>query len=121
MKPFTLILTILILMGIAAPVFASSDEVLPRFGFALDIVGTSYFGDIDLLKKGMMRAEGAEDVRVTRSSHNFTRIRGTFQGKREHFEHDLAGLTQDRFSMKVTEGEGGTVLVTITKLESLVP
>ena len=119
MKSFTLILTMLILMGTAAPVSATSDEVLPRFGFALDIVGTAHFEDIDLLKRGMMRAEGAEGVRVTRSSHNFTRIRGTFQGKREHFERDLAGLTQDRFSMRITEGEGGTVVVTITKLGSL--
>lgn len=119
MKTFTLILTTLILMGTAAPVSAASDEVLPRFGFALDIVGTAQFDDVDHLKRGMMRSDGAEGVRVTRSSHNFTRIRGTFQGKREHFERDLAGLTQDRFSMRITEGEGGTVVVTLTKLGSL--
>jgi len=119
MKPFTLILTMLILLGTAAHASTVPDEPLPQFGFALDVVGTAQFDDIDHLKKGMMRADGAEGVRVTRSSHNFTRIRGTFQGKREHFERDLAGLTQDRFSMRITEGEGGTVVVTLTKLRSL--
>lgn len=121
MKIFTLILTMLVLLGTTAPVSATSDEVLPRFGFTLDVVGTAQFDDIDHLKKGMMRADGAEGVRVARSSHNFTRIMGTFQGKREHFERDLAGLTQDRFSMRITEGNDGTVVVTITKLQPLVP
>jgi hypothetical protein len=121
MKPFTLVFTTLIILCTAIPASATPDEPLPQFSFALDIVGTAYFEDIEHLKNGMMRAEGAEDVRVTRSSHNFTRIMGTFQGKREHFERDLAGLAQDRFSMRITEGEGGTVVVTITKLEPLVP
>ena len=112
MKTFTLILTMLILMGTAASVSATSVEVLPRVGFALDIVGTAHFEDIDLLKKGMTRAEGAEGVRVTRSSHNFTRIRGTFQGKREHFERDLADDEQRaRLVLAYSHARSGAALL----------
>lgn len=114
-------ITVLVILCVAIPAAAALPEELPPFEFAIDIVGTAHFDDVDHLKKGMMRSEGTKGVRVTRSSRNFTRIRGTFQGKREHFERDLAGLAQNRFSMRIAEGEGGTVVVTITKLEPLVP
>jgi len=115
-------LTVLLIV-LCAPVFCAAEltEDLPSFNFALDIVGTAHFEDIDHLKKGIMRADGAQGVRVTRSSREFTRIRGTFQGKREHFERDLSGLALDRFSMRIVDGQDGTVMVTVTKLGQLVP
>ena len=116
-----IIIATLIISCSTVPALATLPEQEPRFGFALDIVGTAHFADVEHLKKGLMRADGTEGVRVTRSSRNFTRIRGTFQGKRENFERDLAGLAQDRFSMKIIDGNDGTVVVTIMKLEPLVP
>jgi hypothetical protein len=119
MKLFKSACLFLVILAAAAPANASAPEETPRFDFALDIIGTSQFEDINHLKKGMMRSDGADGVRVTRSSRNFTRIMGTFQGKREDFEHDLAGLAQDRFAVRVVEEKDGTVLVTITKLRDL--
>lgn len=121
MKPLKFSILIMIVLFTAALAKASAPEDMPRFYFTLDIIGTSQFEDIDHLKNGMMRSEGADRVRVARSSHNFTRIMGTFQGKREDFERDLAGLAQDRFAMKIVDAKDGTVMVTATKLEPLVP
>jgi hypothetical protein len=99
---------------------APTPEYTP-FGFTVDIVGTVHFLDVEHVKKGLQQADGAERVRITRSSQNFTRLEGIFVGTRDHFERDLQGLTQNRFEVKINEKVGGALDVTLTKLESLVP
>lgn len=121
MNPFKPTILFVAILFTAALADASAPEETLRFDFALDVIGTSHFEDIEHVKNGMMRSEGAQGVRVTRSSRNFTRIMGTFRGKREDFERDLAGLAQDRFTLRIAEEKDGTVMVTITKLEPFVP
>ena len=121
MKPFRLFLITAFLVAFSISAQASAPEDQPAFGFTIDIVGTIHFTDVEHVKKGLARADGARDVRVTRSSRSFTRLEGSFAGTREHFTRDLSGLTQDRFDVRINEKNNGTLDVTLTKLEPLVP
>ena len=121
MKLLRMLLIAAFCFALVSSVYASPPEDHPPFGFAIDIVGTAHFTDIEHIKKGLARADGAHDVRVTRSGQSFTRLEGVFVGTREHFTRDLEGLTQDRFDVRINEKNNSTLDVTLTKLEPLVP
>lgn len=90
--------------------------LVTAFRFTIDLLGTPHFQDVEVIQRGLERADGVEFVYVARSSRNFTRLEGIAKCPRKNFMSDLNGLAQERFTVEVEEKIDGTLIITLRKM-----
>lgn len=114
-RPFHTTIMLLAFLLLTSPASSWGGEK-PQLRFVLDLLGTSNFDDISVIKDGLLRSDGMVRVGVIRSAPKFTRLEGFTEETPEHLMSDINGLSQDRFNVEMKRDYDGTLLITLRKL-----
>lgn len=87
--------------------------------FKLIILGTRYFSDVDVMKKGLSRSPYATRIVPSEISQRHLEYEGTLTGPAESFIADITGLSQNRFDVESRYDRDNILVVTLRKIQTL--
>lgn len=87
--------------------------------FKLIILGTRYFSDVDVMKKGLSRSPYAARIVPSEISQRHLEYEGTLAGPAESFIADITGLSQNRFDVESRYDRDNILVVTLRKIQTL--
>lgn len=86
--------------------------------FKLIILGTRYFSDVDVIKKGLSRSPYATRIVPSEISQRHIEYEGTLAGPAESFVADITGLSQNRFNVESRYDQDKMLIVTLRKIQA---